>query len=284
MRDRRRLNGCVCFLVLALAPGCQTLYAYRPIGILVCDAETKQPIPDAVVHISYPLVHASKAPYESIGSTAPDGVVRLQAAPFGPAGVLAEVTGKGYLFEQRTLSLGTVEALKPAGWFEKVEKRPVDLVIELYAEPRPTVELKLPPGFRGPIKGRLTVRPDVPSTPGLRTFRFDVTPAGTVEIDGPALLGHVTPFDYQAVSADGKQLLREPQGFDLGFWTLNSDGPHLNFFVGSRAEYETLRRAALQGDGTPGRPKMGGGGGSGTRHNRSGSQPGSAPGASGSGS
>ena len=111
----RRLARALLLFAVVVAPGCQEFYSYRPIAIQVRDAETKQPLPGATVHISYPLVHASQAPYDSVGATAPDGIVRLQAAPSGPAGVLVEVTEKGYLFEQKTLPADRDRAGAQAG-------------------------------------------------------------------------------------------------------------------------------------------------------------------------
>ena len=138
MRDRWPAPGLfAATAVLALLPGCQALYAYRPIVIAARDAETKQPIADAEVRISYPLVHPTQAPYDSVGRTGADGVARLQAAPFGPAGVLVEVRGNGYLFEQKTLPIETVQALERGGLFENLDKRSTDLVVELYANPPP---------------------------------------------------------------------------------------------------------------------------------------------------
>jgi hypothetical protein len=195
MRNRRLARVLLLLLAIAMAPGCQAFSAYRPIAIQIQDAETKQPIPGAVVHISYPLVHPSQAPYDSAGATASDGVVRLQAAPTGPAGVLIEVNGKGYLLEEKTLPIATVQAIKPASWFEKVGQRPVDVAIEIYAEPRPVVELVLPASFRGMIKVEVQVQFDAASTLGQRLFRYAVSPAGTAQVIGPALVDRVVPLD-----------------------------------------------------------------------------------------
>jgi hypothetical protein len=257
----RRFARALFFLAIAVVPGCQALQAYRPVAIKVQDAETKQPIPGAVAYISYPLMHPSQAPFDSTGPTGSDGIVRLRAAPAGPAGVLVEVTAKGYLFEQKTLSIAAVEAIKPAGWFEKVSQRPPDLAIEMYAEPRPSVELVLPPVFRGKITAEVHVQPDAPGTPGQRLFRYAVSPAGTVQVVGPALVDRVVPLDYQAVTSDGVRLTREAKGLDMGFYALKEDTHLLTFFVGTRAEYDAIRRAELQDDAHSGQPKSGGGGG-----------------------
>ena len=154
-----------------------------------------------------------------------------------------------------------MQALKPAGWFEKVGKRPLDLAIELYAEPRPAVELVLPADFRGIIKAELHVEPDAPNPLGKRLFRYAVSPKGTVEIIGPALVERVVLLDYQAVTADGTRLSRDVKGLDMGFYAVKSDERVLTFFVGTRAEFDAVRAAELQGGGGSGRPGSGGGGG-----------------------
>jgi hypothetical protein len=272
MRNRR-FARVLLLLAIAVAPGCQAFYAYRPIAVQIQDAETKQPIPGAVVHISYPLIHASQAPYDSVGATQADGVARLRAAPTGPAGVLVEVNGKGYLIDEKTLPIATIQALKPAGWFEKVDQRPVDVAIQLYAEPRPAVELVLPPSFRGTIKAEVQVQPDAPNPPGLRLFRYAVSPLGGVKVVGSALVGRVLPLDYQAVTAEGVRLSREAKGLDMGFYAVKSDERELTFFVGTRAEYDAIRNAEL-GEGRSGQGKSGSGkGGGGGRGGKRGQPP-----------
>lgn len=263
----RRLVRALLLLTAIVAPGCQAFYAYRPVAIQVQDAETKQPIPGAAVRISYPLVQPSQTPYEVEGATGADGIAHLRAAPYGPAGVLVEVSGKNYLLDQKTVPVTTIEAIKPAGWFEKVEKRPATVTLELYAAPRPVVELVLPAGFRGPIKAEVQVRADAPSTAGQRLFRYGVTTAGIVQVSGPALVERVLPLDYQAITADGTRLTREAKGLAMGFYAVKSEGRRLTFFVGTRAEYDALRRAELQDGGSGGRPSLGrGSGGGGGRH------------------
>jgi hypothetical protein len=74
----------------------------------------------------------------------------------------------------------------------------------------------------------------------------------------------VVPLDYRAVAHDGTPLCNDAQGLDLGFFALKSDAQNVTFFVGTRAEFETLRRAELQGDG-PSRTKPGNGSGGGRR-------------------
>ena len=88
MRNLRLSRSPIFLLVLfAFASGCQVLYRYRPVPVLVCDAETKKPIADADVHLSYPLSRDSRAPFNSSERTGPDGVAHLRAVPYGDFGV-----------------------------------------------------------------------------------------------------------------------------------------------------------------------------------------------------
>src|SRR5580704_490058 len=144
-------------LVLAFAPGCQVFHPYRPVPVLVRDAETKEPIPGAEVRITYPFTDPELAPWDSVGRSADDGIARLRAAPYG-TGILMEVTAPGRLSEHKDLSADAVGAIEPAGWFESTDRRPASQVIELYAEPRPTVELVVPAGYRGLVRAEIRVQ------------------------------------------------------------------------------------------------------------------------------
>src|SRR5262249_53367817 len=156
--------------VLTVAPGCEALHRYRPLSVLVQDAETKQPIPGVHLHLSYPLARSSCAPWESSGMTGDNGVARLRAAPYGDEVILVEAEANGYLPEQKNLSAADVQALEPAHLFEAVERRPVSLVVELYAGPRPSVELVLPADYHGLVKVEVVIDDDAPCPPGHRCF------------------------------------------------------------------------------------------------------------------
>lgn len=243
-----RLARCLSCLLLVCAPACQSFYSYRPVTIVARDAETGQPISGAVVHISYPLVHATQAPFDSVDASASDGVVYLRAAPFGPAGVMVETKALGYMPEQKTLPIETVEAIKPAGWFENVKQRPPSVTIEMYADPRPSVELVLPNSLRGVITVDVKIDANAPRKPGQRDFTFAVPITGNAELTGPPLLERVAATDYRARYADGTRLSRDAKGLEIGFWGLNADGTHLTFLVGTRDEFEVRRRDALAND------------------------------------
>jgi hypothetical protein len=239
------LVPCLIYLVLLLAclPGCQALQGYRPVAIRVQDTETQQPISGAEVHISYPLTRSSFAPLDAVGTTGTDGIVHLQVAPFGDTGVQLDASAKGYLSEEKILSVEAVQKLEPAHFFEAVDHRPVSFVLEMYAEPRPTVEFILPAGFRGPFKAEIKVQDGVPCPPGQRLFRFEVPATGEVQVTGPRLLLRLLSADFQARYADGAPLSQHAKDSEVGLWWLRFDGKYHYFQVGTAAEYDLLRNS-----------------------------------------
>jgi hypothetical protein len=243
----RRLARCVLISVLALAvaPGCEALHQYRPVAVLARDAETKQPIPGAEVRITYPLSQSSWAPLECSRTTGNDGIARLQAAPYGDAGILLEGAAKGYVPEERNLAAEEVQAIKPTHLFEAVDRRPVDFVVELYAEPRPTVELVIPTGYRGQVAAEVQIQDGGPWPRGQRDFSY-VVPAGggPVPVIGPPVLRHVFPLDFRGKYADGTPLSAEAKEQEIGFWWLRTEGRYQYFLVGTRRDYDDYRHAS----------------------------------------
>jgi hypothetical protein len=249
----------------------------RPLPVLVLDADTKKPISGAEVRLSYVLAASLFAPGPGLATTAPDGVARLWAAN-GDGGVVVQAGAGGYLAEEKVVPLETLQALEPVGLFENVEQRPVTFVVELHnEEPRPTVELVLPTGFRGLVKADVVVQPDLPGQPGQRRFPFEVPSTGVVRVVGPDLFRHVGSPDFVARYPGGPALGQEVQEGEVGFWCLQSKGQHYTFLVGSRSEFD-LHRPRLM-DETGERPIAGGkrgGRGRGGRHggNQSSGDPG----------
>lgn len=240
-----RLALCPISLVflLTLTPGCQVLYRYRPVPVLVRDAETKKPIPDANIHLSYPLSRDSLAPFDSSERTGPDGVAHLRAAPYGDFGVRVEASAAGYLSEQASLSTESIEHMEPPHLFEETERRRPEVVVEMYAEPRFSVELVVPVGYRGVIKAEAEMQDDVAAPTGQRCFRYDVVD-GLVRVKGPGVLRRVYPSDYRACYTDGTPLTGEMTLLKVGFRWLRGEGKDQYFFVGTQSEYDIQRRFA----------------------------------------
>ncbi len=258
---------CLAFFapLIPLVSGCQALHSYRPVSVLACDAETKKPIPGAEVRISYPLTQSSSAPWESVGLTGDDGVVHLRAAPYGEAGILLDATAPAYLSQQKNLPVEAVEAIKPPGLFHPAAPRPADFVVEMYAAPGPELELVVPTSYRGVVKVTVRVRDDLTNPPGQRLFSYAVPPSGDVEVTGPPLLRRVYSPDYRAKFADGTPLSRRPEEGEVGFWCLKTEGASEYFVVGTRAEYDELRRSGEKENSGESHPTGRGGGRGGRR-------------------
>jgi hypothetical protein len=269
----RRLTVCLPgpVLLLALVSGCQTLHSYRPVPVLVRDAETQQPIPGAEVHITYPFEEALRSPSPSSSATGADGVARLTAAPYGDIDLRVAVNAKGYLTEESGLPVKVVQAIEPLHWFEAAESRPVSLVVQLYAAPDPTVELVIPTGYRGQIKAEVQVQEGLAGAPGQRHFSFEVPTSGVVDLTGPPILRHVCSVAVRARYADGTPLRRDAQGTEVGFWVLNDEGTYLRFLVGTHDEYNAVARSGEDG-GKANRSSGGGNANGGGRRGRRGSQ------------
>jgi hypothetical protein len=272
---RRVLARCLLYpaLLLAPAPGCQALHRYRPVPVLVRDAETKKPIPGAEVKISYPAAREVLAPWESLGTTEADGIARLRAEPYQETGLVVEATAQGYLFEELSVAAETIEAIEPAHFFEKVEQRPAALVLEMYAEPNPTVELVVPTGYRGLVKVEVQIQEDATFPAGQRCFRYPVSVAGVAQVKGPPFLRRVFSADYRACYADGTPLRQHGDPEEVGLHWLKYDDTDQYFVVGTQRDYDSYRREMRRtgGQSQPARSGTGSGGGGrrGRRSNQS---------------
>jgi hypothetical protein len=234
---RRLIYGA---LLLALAPGCQVFRSGQTVSVLAVDAETKKPISGADVRISYPLTPAYRAPAESSGKTGEDGSAIVQAAAT-EEGLALEATAPGYLYEQKSLAGDVVPAPKSFFPFRAPEPHIAPLVMELYAQPGPIIDLVLPLGYRGVVRVAVEPRDNVPCPPGLRRFRFEVPPSGEVQVIGPALLRR-TPV-IAASYANGVSLNPQAKDGEIGFLWVKSDGACEVYVVGTSIERDSLRRS-----------------------------------------
>jgi hypothetical protein len=276
MKNRRFARSLVCLVFsTAIAPGCQALHAYTPVSVVVRDAETKKAIPGADVRVSYPLSSPNTAPWDSTGRTGSDGIALVQAAPCDNGTIVVNVSADGYLFEEKNLPADVANAIQQASFIELGDRKHVSLVVEMYAEPSPAVELVIPEGYRGVVKADIQIREDAVCPVGQRCFRYEVSPSGEVQVTGPVLLRRVFAPDFHAKFADGAPLSPNPKGAELGFWPLRNEGSVQFFWVGTQNEYNNLRRSHQTAGTGPSR-SSGGKSGGGHRGHR-GNQPPSDP-------
>ncbi len=193
------------------------------------------------------------------------------AAPYGDDGILIEVNAAGYMWENKTLTVEAVQAIEPAHWFEKVEQRPVNYVLELYANPPPSVELVVPTGYRGMVKAEIQIA-DVPLVAGQRIFSCVVPPSGTVQVTGPHLLERVGSGDFRIKYADGTLLNGQATGPAIGVWCLKYDGHAFHFLIGTRHDYDAYRPSSNPADSGSSRSNGDKGSGQGRRGHKGGNQ------------
>jgi hypothetical protein len=271
---KRRLVTCLVFpvLLLVLAPGCQVLYRYKPVTILVRDAETKAPIAGAEVHISYPLTRPSTAPYESVETTAQDGMAHLRAAPGCDSGIVMTATAKDYMSEERTVLAETIRDLPSPSLLKTADPSAAPFVVELYAEPHPTIELVVPVGYRGVVECAVEIQEVAPFPPGQRCFSCEVSSSGVARLKGPPLLRRVSAQDYRAKFADGTPLSQQAEPSAVGLRWLKCEGSTQFFAVCTQAEYAGIRYSLHIHEPAESRRAENGQGGQPTRRHRRGGQ------------
>jgi hypothetical protein len=229
---------------LALIPtlvGCQTLHPIPTVPIAVVDAETKAPIPGATVRLWSPADN-SPSHIEPSGTTGPDGVARIKAAFPKEADVLIEVSAPGYLSDEMDRTLSAKAPGAPAGGG----------LVEMFAGPKPYIQLVIPTGFRGDLKAEIKVQDDAPTQPGQRVFTYNV-PLPTVEnivgtpivvhiVAPPVIDGRLAPF--RGLYANRTPMPAEPKDSDVVLRWVRSEGLDQYFVVGTKIDQESARRAA----------------------------------------
>ncbi len=229
------------FALVSSVSGCQLFHDYRPVTVLVRNAETKKPIPGAEVGIIYLSMLDPFAPWSSSGKTDDDGVVHLSAAPYRCARMSAEANG--YLMEDRDVAVQEILNIEPENPFKLKNPRRITHVVEMYSEPRPTIELIVPNGYRGLIKVEIMPLDDSRCTPGQRQFTYHVPPSGVVEMKGPRLLHHLSCTDYSARYEDATPLDAFAPGNAVGFrWLTCVSRDDEYFVVGTHSDYNKSYR------------------------------------------
>jgi hypothetical protein len=214
-------------LGLPVAAGCHALPPPTP--VLVRDAETKTPLAGAKVRLWCANPHAPGLGRDSLGTTGEDGTARVRAATDDHPDVVIAVRADGYLPEE-------TEFRPPAA---AVAGEP--MVVEVFRGPRPVVDLILPADYHGVVKVEVRVRDD--AEPGRRAFTFPVSPQGTVQVVGPAILAHGPGAEFRARFGDGPPLPKTAEGLQTAFWWLRSEGDTHFFVVGTVGEWGSERRA-----------------------------------------
>lgn len=128
---RLRLLPILCGVALsAVLPGC--FHSYHAANILVKDAETGQPVPNAEVGTSYHTKCDPFAPNPSTAVTGPDGRATLRIAPYHMGNHFYAKVGEKYAY--RDIEATEVERL-PRWWSWLMSGnhsgQPIDFIIDL---------------------------------------------------------------------------------------------------------------------------------------------------------
>jgi hypothetical protein len=258
-------------LVAALsATGCHTIEPSTPIAVHVRDAETHAPVPAVAVRLWRYGSHESDR--EANFVTDADGVAHARVGSPDHGGVMLEVSGPNCLPTQVTLPREVADALATARPLQPYEGPPLSVDVDVFAGPRPKVELVLPPGYRGVVKAEVRASQSGQWPAGQRLFSYVVPTGGVVRVEGPAVLGHGYGPEVVAKFVNGAPCPNEPKNEEVGLRWIRRDGNDIYFAVGTSADEAAARRAVGSGvDNTPpsasgSRSGGGGGGGGGGRH------------------
>ena len=155
----------VSVLIVTVLAGCHGFSLGRPVTVLVRDAETKAPIKAAEVQIASASGHL---PTITAATTGDNGIARVKVNPSADIAYMVEASANGYFSEEEDISVETLREISPAKSIHSGANEPPTLILEMFAGPRPTVDLIVPMGFRGVLRAQVRGRDDAPYPPGQR--------------------------------------------------------------------------------------------------------------------
>ena len=191
-------------------------------SVQVINAETKEPINAAQVRLWH-FNDGMNGNADSSIATDRGGMALAPKISGKTDDLVMEVAANGYATEEKSVN--------PAS----------HIVVQLYAEPKPTIELNVPRLYRGLVSVKVQILDKTPTAPGQRLFPFEVPESGVVEVVGPEIFRHLSP-EFRAKLSDGTVLPVRPEGLDVGFWWLKTSGEYEIFLVGTKADYEAYWR------------------------------------------
>jgi hypothetical protein len=208
--------------------------------------------------------------------TGEDGIARMHLRPTAEFAFSFDASAEGYLPAERFVSTAIIQALPPSYFAASGSAKPT-VVVEIFAGPRPTVELVVPNGYHGVLRAEVQTDENITYTPRQRLFRYDVPDSGVVQVVGPpVLLQGLSPV-IQAHYANGTPLNREQQltNDQVGLRWVRDEGNTQVFVVGTWLEWYDTSKAMQHedyrdtpngkrgGQGGQGGGRRGGGGGRG---------------------
>jgi hypothetical protein len=249
MRSLRWTFGRIAFgLVFSAALGCASFAGGKGTSVQVIDGESKQPIGTAQVRLWH-YHQATSGNANSSKGTDSHGTAELESISGRTDDLVLEVSANGYATEEKSIN--------PAN----------HVVVQLYAQPNPTIEFIVPPLFRGLFNFKMQIQDSAPMKPGQRLFPIEIQETGLAEAVLPELFRHMNP-EFRAKFADGRALPDRPQGQDLGLWWIKTSGEYEILLIGTQGDYEMYWREHPNEQPTERKGKSRGGKGSHGGHGR----------------
>ncbi len=231
-------------------PGCIAFPSYQPVDVLVLDAETGNPLSNATVSVRYPRggLPVLNTPKDISASTDRCGRATLRVAEYF-GGVAWEIIAQNYI----ALRFGPMSRRRIPEELEIATEEHTDhqeVIIRIYRQPKPTITVFVPEGYRGPLKLDLPPTSSfVQGAIGRREFTFEASQTGYVRIDAAPLLLRSLPKDVIVRFADGTQIPFLAMCRDDERVTLRRMGDFGNrwlFMIGTRADEDMMRRVLFE--------------------------------------
>jgi uncharacterized membrane protein YgcG len=228
--------------LLPTITGCHMLHPTPTVPVVVVDAETKEPITGAEVQL-WTRFDVSPGHVEPSGITGTDGMARIKAAFSKEADVLIHVCAPNYLPDAVDLMLAGKGAGAPPG----------GAIVEMFAGPRPAIQLLVPDDFRGDLKVEVKIQDDAPIRLRQREFLYKVPPLTPLNVAGVPVVVHVVgpPIferglgpEVQGLRANGTPMPKEPKDTEVVLRWVRSEGLDQYFVVGTKIDQESARHAA----------------------------------------
>lgn len=248
--------------LLVAGTGCR-LYHPRPVTFRVRDGDTGAPVPGATVNASYMamldfgVLFASIGPHDGVTDAGGDLPLILDARK---PGLWLNVTAADY---GDNLD-GTPSYLGAPTWKRLLPGpglwSPDEYQVRLFHGSRPTAEVALPDGYRGPVVLRFPADGGPPAG-GRRAFAYVASPGGVVEVPHGALFECARHYEgIRARYGAGPPLPTEGTNWhlyvadglkadDVALRFIRADWDHhvWLYVLGTHDEAEAARRAVYRG-------------------------------------
>lgn len=221
---KARWVAAILFVVATCSTGCGIFHKYRPLHVVVRDAETKQPLAKVEVTGLYLTMLDIFGPTAPRGTTDRNGAVTLQ---IGPRPFSLFISEDGYLYTQ---AVGVASD---------------HLVIDLKPESRPTFVLITPNRYRGLITVKYEPSETIKVEPTKRTYEIPVSDDGQAVVRLPAALCRTAAGRWvTAREINGKRVRRNCNinTGEIGLWPLRKTDETEMYLVGDGEEWEKVRR------------------------------------------